>query len=243
MRVSSTKILHAFHGGRALDGAALKLLDDGGGDLLGGVAPLHGRTRLERFLHRISDLLRMEFRRAPVALDDGLDHNFLHPFFDAAVASYSHRFIAALPTTTCRSAAMFSLPLPFAITKGVDPLFAFVFSTGFPQVIHHRNHNILCFAVPRADTYSTRETVRVQSNKMCFSAPEKNRINFDVWSMSRLKVVNDVGSRENRLRLKRDLQAVGARLMGSWGATDRASRTSRARGRAGRAAGSPRPAA
>ena len=131
------------------------------------------------------------------------------------------RFFAALPTTTCRSAAMFSLPLPLRDYQGGRPSFRFCFPTGFPQVIHHRNHNILCFAVPRADTYSTRESVRVQSNKMCFSAPEKNRINFDVWSMSRLKVVNDVGSRENRLRLKRDLQAVGARLMGSWGATDR----------------------
>ena len=127
--------------------------------------------------------------------------------------------------------------------QGGRPSFRFCFPTGFPQVIHHRNHNILCFAVPRADTYSTRESVRVQSNKMYFSAPEKNRINFDVWSMSRLKVVNDVGSRENRLRLKRDLQAVGARLMGSWGATDRVNRTSRGRGRVGRAGGSPRPAA
>ena len=153
------------------------------------VAILHGRTCLERFLHRLGDLLLMEFRRAPVALDDGLHHNFLHPFFGAAVAPYSHRFIAALPTTTCRSAAMFSLPPPFAITKGVDPLFAFVCSTGFPQVIHHRNHNILCFAVPRADTYSTRETVRAQSNKMCFSAPEKNRINFDVRSIIFLVII------------------------------------------------------
>ena len=74
------QVLYAFHGGRALDGAALKLLDDRGGDLLGGVAPLHGRTGLERFLHRIGDLLGMELRRTPVALDDGLDHNRFLPF-------------------------------------------------------------------------------------------------------------------------------------------------------------------
>ena len=74
------QILHAFHRGRALDGTALKLLDDRGGDLLGSGTILHGRTGLERFLHRIGDLLGMELRRAPVALDDGLDHNRFLPF-------------------------------------------------------------------------------------------------------------------------------------------------------------------
>ncbi len=29
---------------------------------------------------------------------------------------------------------MFSLPLPFAITKGVDPLFAFVFQQAFHRL-------------------------------------------------------------------------------------------------------------
>ena len=85
------EILHALDRRGALDGAALKLLDDRGGNLLGGGAILHGRARLEGFFHRIGDLLGMEFRRASVALDDGLHHNFLHPFFGAALAPYSHR--------------------------------------------------------------------------------------------------------------------------------------------------------
>ena len=112
------QVLHAFHGGRALDGAALKLLDDGGGDLLGGVAPLHGRTGLERFLHRISDLFRMEFRRAPVALDDGLDHNFLHPFFDAAVASYSHRFSRPCQPQHAEARQCFPYRCPSRLPRG-----------------------------------------------------------------------------------------------------------------------------
>ena len=85
------EILHALDRRGTLDGAALKLLDDRGGNLLGGGAILHGRARLEGFFHRIGDLLGMEFRRASVALDDGLHHNFLHPFFGAAPAPYSHR--------------------------------------------------------------------------------------------------------------------------------------------------------
>ena len=73
--------------------------------------------------------------------------------------------------------------------QGGKPAFRLYLLTGFPQVIHHWNHNILCFVVPRADTYSTRETVRAPSNKMCFSAPEKNRINFDVRSIIFLVII------------------------------------------------------
>ena len=97
------EILHAFNRGRALDGAALKLLDDRRGDLLGGGAILHGRASLERLLHRVGDLLGVELRCTPVALDDGLDHN--------RCTSFRLSRFRAVPTTTCRSPAMFS-PLP-----------------------------------------------------------------------------------------------------------------------------------
>ena len=68
------QVLHALHRGHALDGAALQLLHHLARDVLGSRAVLHGAACLERAFHRLGDLALVEFRRAPVALDDGGDH-------------------------------------------------------------------------------------------------------------------------------------------------------------------------
>ena len=85
------EVLHALHRGHALDGAAFQLLHHLARDVLGGRAVLHGAARLERALHRLGDLALVEFRRAPVALDDGGDHACCSslPVFPFASSGYA----------------------------------------------------------------------------------------------------------------------------------------------------------
>ena len=85
------EVLHALHRGHALDGAAFQLLHHLARDVLGGRAILHGAARLERALHRLGDLALVEFRRAPVALDDGGDHACCSslPVFPFASSGYA----------------------------------------------------------------------------------------------------------------------------------------------------------
>ena len=87
------------------------------------------------FCHRIGDLLGMEFRRASVALDDGLHHNFLHPFLRRGSRTVFAPLIAALPTTTCRNAAMFFPTATFRNYQGGKPAFSpFICSPAFHRL-------------------------------------------------------------------------------------------------------------
>ena len=80
------EVLHALNRGRALDGAALQLVHHALRDILGRRAILHGPARLESALHRLGDLLLLEFHRSAVALHDGLDHA-ANPLFELLLAS------------------------------------------------------------------------------------------------------------------------------------------------------------
>ena len=80
------EVLHALNRGRALDGAALQLVHHALRDILGRRTILHGPACLESALHRLGDLLLLEFHRPAVALHDGLDHA-ANPLFELLLAS------------------------------------------------------------------------------------------------------------------------------------------------------------
>ncbi|MFR0867807.1 MAG: hypothetical protein ACLSGS_01720 [Adlercreutzia sp.] len=62
-------------------------------DILGRRAILHGPACLESALHRLGDLLLLEFHRSAVALHDGLDH--------AAILSSSFFLLRRFPAASC----------------------------------------------------------------------------------------------------------------------------------------------